>query len=193
MSAPPSPPGFFPGILEDSWAGRPSLSDLVCPDLQPASPETFHLTHAVRSLDVAKVRVLLEEQPMLCIEEKDPVTGRTPLHWACLLASYEIVSLLLQTETLVNSPELSGGWTPLHLSVLTLNPALCELLLTNGGDPEILDRDHKSCVALVGEIDNEALNDVFRRYHEDPHCFLKNGYRRKRAKGLLLGNLPPFR
>ena len=156
-------------------------------------PTEFLLTQAIRSLSVLDVHNILKQEPRRVTEETDPTSGRTPLHWATLQASNEIVSLLLQTDALVNVAEKVGGWTPLHLAVLTLNPDLCELLLSNGADPAILDKDNKSCYDLVVEVNDESFLDIFRKYDEDPQSFLKQSCRRKRTQGMLLGLIPPHR
>jgi ankyrin repeat protein len=156
-------------------------------------PSEFSLMRAVRDLDVARCRQILEINPLQGIQEVDPLTARTPLHWGCLQANTEIVKLLLQHDALVNKQDLPTGWTALHIAVLTLNPHLCELLLSRGADPAIRDADGKSCFDLICDLNEESLLDIFRSYLENPTAFTCASMRRPRSGGMLLGNLPSLR
>lgn len=113
----------------DDWVQRlPPLSRFCCEAV------AFALTQGDDAmLEQAKSLLSLRDN----LSEVDPVTGRTPLHWACYGGCLALLSLLYETGAYEN-PDLpdSKGATPLSVAIyspLLRQPAcIIEFLLQKG-------------------------------------------------------------
>lgn len=117
------------------WVGDTvdgSLIRRILPDTK--DPQERHLEalvlDAARRGDVSKVARLLRIQ-MNLISCAD-VDGKTPLHWAALGSSKDVVELLLANSAEVNAKDCNGD-TALHLAVVNHHDDVAELLRRNGG------------------------------------------------------------
>eukprot|EP01096_Ripella_sp_DP13-Kostka_P005194 TRINITY_DN1789_c0_g1_i2.p1 TRINITY_DN1789_c0_g1~~TRINITY_DN1789_c0_g1_i2.p1 ORF type:complete len:301 (-),score=101.29 TRINITY_DN1789_c0_g1_i2:15-827(-) len=107
----------------------------------------MEFVEAVRQNDTDKLEKLLSQIPY-GVDHKEfinqlfpvyrsslHVADETLLHVACQHGNYEMVCLLLQKGSMVNST-LKRGDTPLHLSVE--HPDVCEVLLRQGADVNLV-------------------------------------------------------
>ena len=74
------------------------------------------------------------------VEEKDPHTGTTPLHWAAARGSVGIVRALIAAGARAGATDLDGA-TPLMLAAERGHLVVVELLCAAGADPSAADRD----------------------------------------------------
>ena len=60
------------------------------------------------------------EDVSLCLKAEDPNTrndsGRTPLHYAAQCETLAVVTALANAGTDLNTRDVEGGWTPLHMA-----------------------------------------------------------------------------
>ena len=63
----------------------------------------------------------------------------------------------------VNSQTYRDRDSPLHLAIKELKPTMVNFLLKNGANPEIPNRENKTCVDLVEELRN--VRDWDKRKH----------------------------
>ena len=86
--------------------------------------------------NVALVKLLLEHNAYPDIASK---SGKTPLHWAVIRGSPEIVKLLLEKDALLIKARDTSGYTPLFYACgaegWPTNPAIIKLLLKHNADP----------------------------------------------------------
>ena len=137
--------------------------------------------HAALGPDVilSQARALLEQGAEL--NEIDPVTGRTPLHWACHGGCVELVSLLceLGAAQSLDLPD-SKGATPLCVAIqspILKQPApLIEFLLMEGAQldrlpnrgSELLHADFLT-IPLLTHLEAAGINiDTCDRFRETP-------------------------
>ena len=128
---------------------------------------------------VAQAKGLLEQSADL--NEIDPVTRRTPLHWACYGGCVELVSLLceLGAAQSLDLPD-SKGATPLYLAIqspILIQPApLIEFLLMQGAQldklpnrgSELLHADFLT-ITIVTYLEAAGINiDTIDRFRETP-------------------------
>jgi len=85
-------------------------------------------------------------------------SGQTPLYWACELPTPEIAKLLVQFGADMNIAELTGGFTPLHLTAFIGNEPLAAYLIENGAD--IARRNNSGGTALHFAAKNNSVNIV---------------------------------
>ena len=77
------------------------------------------------------------------INQKD-ILGMTPLFLAILNDQYSLTELFLDYDANTNIPEHTHNLTPLHLAVITHNPALVLALLQKNANPAAIDKFNKT-------------------------------------------------
>ncbi|EZG48220.1 ankyrin repeat protein [Gregarina niphandrodes] len=94
--------------------------------------------------NIEAVKFLIQNQANVKAQTKN---GETPLHIACYHRNEEAVKELLTTEARqdVNTAEKLSGMTPLHIAVCKGSPGVIDLLLQNGADPKIKDKNGHDC------------------------------------------------
>ena len=112
-------------LLLAAWTGVEAQSSL--------SPVTPPLISAVRDLDVAAVRELLDAAVDVNARQPD---GATALHWAMHRASEETADLLIGAGADVDAAN-DLGITPLLMASARGHGALVERLLAAGADPDV--------------------------------------------------------
>jgi len=120
------------------------------------------LCEKVAENDVDEFRAILLRQPELAFQsDKD---GMTPLHWAADRGSIEIARILVEmagkggaAASRLNAQDESLD-TPLHYAVLTENVEILQLLLAAGADPEVLNEEGETPLALAKDA---GLEDHF--------------------------------
>jgi ankyrin repeat protein len=95
-----------------------------------AAPD-IRLIEAVRRVDAAAVRRLLEQNVDVNITQPD---GATALHWAAHRNDLTIADILLRAGASVDAAD-EGGVTPLALAALNGSAAMADLLLKAGASP----------------------------------------------------------
>eukprot|EP00565_Helicotheca_tamesis_P008503 CAMPEP_0185725560 /NCGR_PEP_ID=MMETSP1171-20130828/1788_1 /TAXON_ID=374046 /ORGANISM="Helicotheca tamensis, Strain CCMP826" /LENGTH=336 /DNA_ID=CAMNT_0028393713 /DNA_START=91 /DNA_END=1101 /DNA_ORIENTATION=- len=99
---------------------------LCCPEAMDGTTQA--LLFAIRHLaSFDAVKLLLEKQPKL-VKEQAPYSGFTPLHYACMRAPLETVSLLLD-EWPEAAKEQRSGCLPLHYACRYATAEVVSLLL----------------------------------------------------------------
>lgn len=107
------------------------------------------LLEVVQEGDAASVAALLAEAPERVNELFD---GRTLLSWACQLGFYEVAAILLESGANLKLRDRGQSvctGTPLHEAVDFTRPEIVRLLLTRGGDPNILDGQGRSPLSVL--------------------------------------------
>ncbi|XP_042296832.1 B-cell lymphoma 3 protein isoform X2 [Sceloporus undulatus] len=144
-SPPPGPPGFTGSFL------NPELA----PILHPVTP-----SHPLLGVPVPySLLCSIEAQLALDIATatKQDEDGDTPLHIAVvqgnLMAVQRLVALFHQGHRDVDTFN-NLRQTPLHLAVITAQPALVKLLLVHGASPMVLDRHGQTALHLACEHGN---------------------------------------
>jgi len=151
---------------------------------------------------LAESRVLLEQSAD--INEIDPVTGRTPLHWACHSGCVELVSLLCEfgARQMLDLPD-SKGATPLCVAIqspMMKQPApLIEFLLREGAQldklpnrgSELLHADFLT-ITIVTYLEAAGINiDASDRFRETPLLRACTGNNLPLAEYLLMHGANP--
>ena len=101
---------------------------------------TKKLFSAVKNKDIPSALSALKEGAV--INARD-AKGRTPLHWAIYMNSYEMAEFLLQHGADPNAVNRRRR-TPLHWAVLKPDINLTQLLLSHGADPNIRDKRERA-------------------------------------------------
>ena len=123
------------------------------------SENRFHtkkLFSAVKNDDIPSALSALEEGAE--INARD-AKGRTPLHWAVYIGSYDMAEFLLKHGADPNAVNRRHR-TPLHWAVLKPGSELTRLLLSKGADPNIRDKRKRAplhWVILKPNEDTERL------------------------------------
>ena len=153
---------------------------------------------------LAQARALLEQSANL--NEIDPVTGRTPLHWACHSGCVELVSLLceLGAAQVLDRPD-SKGATPLCVAIqspmVTQVAPLIEFLLMQGAQldrlpsrgSELLHADFLT-IPLLTYLEAAGINiDASDRFRETPLLRACASGKLQLAEYLLLHGANPNR
>ncbi len=112
----------------------------------PLRGEEIH--DAVRGGDLEKVRSLVEADAAL-VNLKDG-EARTPLHWACLGRTIEIISFLVGKGADLNVLDGRAN-APLHYLAGRDNEAGIRLFLEKGADPDILDNGKNAPLHLAAQ------------------------------------------
>lgn len=90
--------------------------------------------------DVAQVARLLDAEPGLVHQHKDPRTG-TPLHVAADKGRLVVAALLLQRGARINAQTDLGAITPMHDAAFSGQTAMVAFLLAQGADPNACDTE----------------------------------------------------
>ncbi|KAM7206366.1 Ankyrin repeat-containing domain protein [Naviculisporaceae sp. PSN 640] len=105
------------------------------------------LIYAIENKHPDMVRFLLDNagtDPLIC-----DVTGGSPLHYAVIDGTAEIISILLQHGADPIARTSPGGLTPLSMAVETGSEEMVRCLLAARADPNETDGDGKSAVSLL--------------------------------------------
>ncbi len=104
--------------------------------------------------------MLKDSTSIFGIDIKDH-NGYSSLHWACSSGSYQAIRYLLAFHALPNLVSETCGSTPLILAIKnmkdTCEPRIIHKLMIYGADPNIKDRNNKSCIEYIKEIDDGML------------------------------------
>jgi ankyrin repeat protein len=108
--------------------------------------------------------LIAEADPKVSVRTTNPdlSTGSTPLEFAIQSKRIDLVRLLIERGTNVNSKG-GSGWTPLHEAAAAGNPDIIQLLLESGAD--INAKDYRGYTPL------DVAN---RRGYKDTAKFLKD-------------------
>jgi ankyrin repeat protein len=75
--------------------------------------------------------------------------GSGAIHWAAYLGSENAVNFLVNWDISLNEKDLDGGYTPLHLGVISGNSRLVRKLLIKGADKNIFDKQGKKPIDIA--------------------------------------------
>ena len=93
------------------------------------------IVHAIQLKNLDICQVLLPTMPS--VNEIDPTTGHTPLHFAAEMADGPITELLLRSGCVLDHPDLSG-LTPIHIAAIVESQEPLSAILRVVGS-EVLD------------------------------------------------------
>jgi RNA polymerase sigma factor (sigma-70 family) len=146
------------------------------PSWQDQFPLRVQLLLAIRLDDIARVRALIRQHPLLVTEkwtcqnngQRGPVfvlpVGYTPLHEAAAHDRLEIAALLLDYGANINA-RTPGGLTPLHEAVFSNHRDMARFLLAHG-----------ACVNSAPAGETTLLHGaVMKGYQESARLLLEHG------------------
>lgn len=110
--------------------------------------------------DVTQVARLLDADPGLLHQHKDPRTG-TPLHVAADKGRLAVAELLFQRGAQVNAKTDLGAITPMHDAAFSGQTAMVAFLLARGADPNACDTEFNATplkwARFNGQVETVAL------------------------------------
>lgn len=89
--------------------------------------------------------------------------GKTPLHTACTYGSFKCVQEFIKNGAEINDLK-RGDWTCLMISVMKTNLAIMELLLDNGADIKVTNKDGWNVLHLIARVGDINLAILMRKY-----------------------------
>lgn len=105
--------------------------------------------------DVAQVARLLDADPGLVHQHKDPRTG-TPLHVAADKGRLAVAELLLQRGAQVNAKTDLGAITPMHDAAFSGQTTMVASLLAHGADPNACDAEFNATPLKWARFNGQA-------------------------------------
>merc|ERR1711988_161315 len=90
--------------------------------------------------------------------------GQTALHIACREGHFDLARVLLEHGCSPNIRDHSLGKTPLHMVTGTGNHAMCELLVVNGSDVNIVDNDGSTPLYISSVEGHSEIRELLLRY-----------------------------
>jgi ankyrin repeat protein len=136
--------------------GKAVLAGLFILALAAVAVEADDIHEAVQKGDLTRVRALLDADRGL-VDRKDPVFGRTPLHWAARGVHLDILRLLLDRGA---DPRLTdnSGITALHSVAARGHNEAAGLLLAKGADVNAADAFGKTpLVYAISGVHTELI------------------------------------
>ncbi|MCB9147866.1 MAG: sigma-70 family RNA polymerase sigma factor [Caldilineaceae bacterium] len=118
---------------------NPGITEVV-DTLLAHGAEIIDIFQACALGDVARVTQMLDADPSLLHQRKDPRTG-TPLHVAADKGQIEVARLLIERGAVVNATTDSGNITPMHDAAFSGRVEMVKFLLTQGADAAARDTE----------------------------------------------------
>ncbi|WP_368030453.1 ankyrin repeat domain-containing protein [Arcobacter sp. s6] len=157
---------LFFTLLFTSCVQNEKLETRLNPIMKNDTLSNIPLHDAVRAKDINKVKEIVSDGFLLNTQDK---AGFTALHLAVRFDQYDIAEYLIKKKVSVNTYDIYGD-TPLLESMRNKTDNLSKLLLCNGANKDVKDRNLLSPLDYSKLDENLAMTKILEASDMKPFC-----------------------